>query len=310
MAKPFISICIPAYKRVEFLERLLNSIAVQSFHDFEVILSDDSPGDEVKTLLPHYPSLPVVYLKNEKPLGTPANWNHAIKYANGDWVKLMHDDDWFSSPDSLAEFARVASANAGTLIFSAYSNYYFQTGKKEDIYPKAVEVSRIKKDPVALISNNIIGPPSVIMHRNNSSFLYDEQLKWLVDIDYYIQRSREEAFVYLDKTLINVGLGEEQVTQDCFRVPGVELPEHYIFLQKTGIGHLKNIWIYDAWWRLFRNLEIFTAENLHRYADHAWHPLIYRIIADASRVKKLISFGPFSKLFMFASYLRNRSLIK
>ena len=47
---PFISICIPAYKNVEFLKRLPDSIAVQSFKNFEVILSDDSPGKEVEQL--------------------------------------------------------------------------------------------------------------------------------------------------------------------------------------------------------------------------------------------------------------------
>ena len=42
MAEPsLISICIPAYKHPDFLKRLLDSISIQSFKNFEVIISDD-----------------------------------------------------------------------------------------------------------------------------------------------------------------------------------------------------------------------------------------------------------------------------
>src|ERR1043166_5570237 len=106
---PTFSICIPAYKRVNFLKRLLDSIAAQSFKDFEVIITDDSPGNEVYDLTEHYKdNFTILYLKNPATLGTPANWNEAISHARGEWIKLMHDDDWFSSSESLAIFAEHA----------------------------------------------------------------------------------------------------------------------------------------------------------------------------------------------------------
>ena len=50
MAEPIlISICIPAYKHPDFLKRLLDSISIQSFRDFEVIISDDSPDPGSRT---------------------------------------------------------------------------------------------------------------------------------------------------------------------------------------------------------------------------------------------------------------------
>ena len=50
MKTPFISICIPAFQRVDYL-RLLDSIEIQSFRDFETVISDDSPGHEVQELI-------------------------------------------------------------------------------------------------------------------------------------------------------------------------------------------------------------------------------------------------------------------
>src|SRR5688500_12792749 len=107
MKQPFISICIPAYKRVEFLKRLLDSIVIQEFRDMEVIVTDDSPGHEIEALCALYETLFTIrYFKNPISLGTPENWNESIRRANGQWIKLVHDDDWFSGPDSLACFHR------------------------------------------------------------------------------------------------------------------------------------------------------------------------------------------------------------
>src|SRR5215213_9554314 len=102
MSQHFISICIPAFKRVEYLARLLDSVKKQRFRDFEVIITDDSPAEEVRNLAEKYRyDFELKYSKNASPLGTPENWNAAIRQARGEWIKLMHDDDWFRNEDSL-----------------------------------------------------------------------------------------------------------------------------------------------------------------------------------------------------------------
>ena len=47
----FISICIPTYKSGTKLERLLDSIKIQTFSDYEVVVSDDSPDDSMKKII-------------------------------------------------------------------------------------------------------------------------------------------------------------------------------------------------------------------------------------------------------------------
>ena len=51
---PFFSICIPAYKNTDYLKRLLDSISIQTFRDFEVIITDDSPDETVSTFINNY----------------------------------------------------------------------------------------------------------------------------------------------------------------------------------------------------------------------------------------------------------------
>jgi len=47
----FVSICVPAYQRPELLKRLLDSILVQEYTRYEVVVTDDSPGTTVSDLI-------------------------------------------------------------------------------------------------------------------------------------------------------------------------------------------------------------------------------------------------------------------
>ena len=114
------SICIPAYKRPENIDRLLSSILIQTFNDYEVIITDDSGDDSLKDVLEKYSNLPIKYFRNEKPLGTPANWNYSISLAKGEWIKIMHEDDWFADERSLAFFAEATSKNKKIYFLSIF----------------------------------------------------------------------------------------------------------------------------------------------------------------------------------------------
>ena len=71
---PFFSICIPAYKNIAYLKRLLKSINEQTFTDFEVIITDDSSDSSVENLLQQLKfAHKVNYHKNIPALGMPAS---------------------------------------------------------------------------------------------------------------------------------------------------------------------------------------------------------------------------------------------
>jgi glycosyltransferase involved in cell wall biosynthesis len=311
MATPLISICIPSYKRIVFLERLLKSIEEQSFRDFEIIIADDSPDTSVELLIRQkFSFLPVIYFRNQIPLGTPANWNYAIGKCTGTWIKLMHDDDWFASKNSLQAFADATLQNK-KFIFSAYSNH-FENGQAAE--PKRLPVgweSRILKEPMTLLAYNVIGPPSVTMIHHSITERYDESLKWRVDMEYYLRLIEETGkFQYIPESVINVGVSDSQVTQSCIYQPQVELPEGKMLLQLHGDYRLRNIWVYDAWWRLLRNMNIVKAGQLTDYAPGDWPPVIIRMVRHLAIIPKtLLQMGIFSKTFMFVSYLKNLPII-
>jgi glycosyltransferase involved in cell wall biosynthesis len=302
-----ISICIPAYKRVEFLKRLLDSIARQVFRDFEVIVTDDSPDQAVKVLCDSYMvQLPLRYFRNQQALGTPENWNEAIRQTKGQWIKIMHDDDWFVNENSLGAFAAAIVRRPRTsFIFSAYHNIFLDENRSEDMFVPKGRYKYFLKNNTVLFANNIIGPPSVVLYKNEGDIFFDPTVKWVVDIDFYIRYLNGRTPVYIDKILVNVGMGSQQVTRDCFRLRPVEIPENLYLLNKVGVNNLENILVYDAWWRLMRNLEIRSPEDISSSGYAGKIPaVILSMIAWQNKVPlRLLRLGGFSKIYMFLHYL-------
>jgi glycosyltransferase involved in cell wall biosynthesis len=303
-----ISICIPAYKRIDYLKRLLCSIEIQKFKDYEVIISDDSNDHSVEELLKNFNGrFEIKYFKNEKALGTPANWNHAISKATGEWIKLMHDDDWFDNEHSLEKFA-LARNNNNKFIFSAYTNKTELTNNIEKKFFNENLKTIILKNPLRLLAKNSIGPPSVTLFHNSIKDKYDEGLKWRVDIEYYIRNiSKGIEFTYINELLINVGVSESQVTNYCLNVPSVEIPEMYILLSKYGTSPLKNIMVYDAYWRILRNTDIHSKSKLESFGQTDWPAVILSMVELQTKFNQsTLRNGVISKILMSISYIYNQ----
>jgi len=302
----FLSICIPAYKRPENIDRLLSSINIQTFKNYEIIITDDSADDSLKNVLEKYKHLPIEYCRNQKPLGTPANWNFCVSLAKGEWIKIMHDDDWFVDEQSLSTFVE-ATTKGKSFIASRYFNV-FSSGEKEMPDFPTVSKAKILQVPMLLLAKNVIGPPSVTLVHHSIKEQYDTFMKWRVDIDYYIRiLSKEKKFELIDKPLVNVGISESQVTNNCIDNPDVELPEGLLLLHKYGSSPLKNIIVYDAWWRIIRNVHVRNRNQLKQFTPYkTWPVIILKMVDHQSKLPgSLLKFGPFSKIAMGLSYLFN-----
>jgi glycosyltransferase involved in cell wall biosynthesis len=308
---PLISICIPAYKRPGSLKKLLDSIAIQRYKDFEVIVTDDSPDSSLSEICKKYENrVSIQYFKNEQILGSPENWNEAVRKATGIWIKIMHDDDWFTDENSLQSFAAVMSANPkATFLFSAYRNIDQGTGKETNMRPGRKNLHRLMKDPSILVASNVIGPPSCTLYLKRNEMVFDKRLKWLVDLEFYIRYLGLGAPVYIRDVLIDIGVSETQVTVKSFRNPFIEIPEQFLLLEKIGVGKLKKMVLFDAWWRLIRNLGIINENDIRRYGYNGDIPLGIKAIIkfQAAVPKKVLRMGICSKLLMLLIYARTQS---
>lgn len=93
---PIVSICIPIYNGEKYLEEALLSAINQTYSNIEIIISDDQSKDNsliiAKELL-EKSAIKYKMVSHLPPPGIGANWNNAIKHANGKYIKLLFQDD-------------------------------------------------------------------------------------------------------------------------------------------------------------------------------------------------------------------------
>ncbi|MEP7165950.1 MAG: glycosyltransferase [Ferruginibacter sp.] len=291
MNTPFISICIPAYKRVAYLKRLLESVAIQTYLNYEVIITDDSPDDSIRQLVATFPSLPITYIKNDTAAGTPGNWNIAMQHATGEWIKLMHDDDWFSLPVSLESFANAIVNSSVDFIFSACNNIN-PSGKEVNEFLTGWRREMLEDNPLNLFFLNVIGHPSTVLHRKDCSILYDTQYRWVVDIDFYIRYLQlHPGYEYIPEMLINIGNDDTQVSFAAYKNPRVEVPEYLSMLAKFPSDLLlKHEYVFHLVWNLVKRFRI---KNMGMIRDYGYEgPL-------PGQLQKIIDFQkPFPRIII------------
>ncbi len=240
MDKPKVSICVPTYKQTYFLEKNLDSILIQNYTDYEVIITDDTPDETVGDfLIPYIERFEgkLSYFKNENQLGSPENWNEAIRKSEGKYIKILHHDDWFAREDSLRRLVEAIESGPSRFIFS----YSLSSEGKRTHVVDPHRIQEINKDPGMLFLANIIGAPSATMFVKND-LIFDVNLKWLVDIDYYIRLIQNGLRLdLLAEDLVCVTNGaEHQITNDCINDINVMLYEYFYVYGKLRNSISKN----------------------------------------------------------------------
>lgn len=118
---PSVSVILPTHNREKVLERSIQSVLRQTFHDFELIVVDDASTDGTRELVAGIQDARLRLLSLEKNGGVARARNTGIAAASADWVAFQDsDDEWL--PEKLAQqmaLARSASASVG-LILAGY----------------------------------------------------------------------------------------------------------------------------------------------------------------------------------------------
>lgn len=96
-----VSIIIPTYKRSSRLSKAIKSCLNQTYKNIEIIVVDDNDPNsnfrkntsKIMEIYSDYKN--VKYIKTKKNLGGAAARNLGLKYANGDYIAFLDDDDEF-----------------------------------------------------------------------------------------------------------------------------------------------------------------------------------------------------------------------
>ena len=266
MPHPKVSICIPAYKQADSFRRTLQSVSNQLFQDYEIIVTDDSPDDSVSIVVKEFQHNPKLkYFKNKERLGTPENWNEAIRLASGEYIKILHHDDWFSDKNSLADFVNMLERNpkadfafCPSLNCGVDGNLRFVNTMSE------AQTKILHADPRVLFQGNFIGAPSATIYRRQVNQEFDPRLKWVVDIDFYIRvLADKREFGYSRRPLVCVALESlGKVTDECVGNKRVEVFEYLYLYEKISKNRSLAYRFCKVIWELFDRFNIQSSPDI------------------------------------------------
>lgn len=101
--EPTVSVIVATYRRDNVLRRAIESLAEQTYSNFEVIVVDDNDNEEwnrkVKEMIDEYrsanPSVSLKYIRNRTTIGSARTRNAGIEAATGEFVCFLDDDDLY-----------------------------------------------------------------------------------------------------------------------------------------------------------------------------------------------------------------------
>ena len=193
MVTPTVSICIPSFelggRGVPMLTKLFESIEMQTYKDYEVVVSDHTVGDEIKDLCRDWKwRLPIVYVTNLRARGScEANLNNAIEHATGRLIKPLLQDDFFLQPAALERLVSVLQTDTD---WSAGGCLHCREDDTDNLFhphsPMWVP------DRSLALGHNRVGSPSVVLYPANVQNLYfDENLLYFMDCELYYRLGLE-----------------------------------------------------------------------------------------------------------------------
>jgi glycosyltransferase involved in cell wall biosynthesis len=130
MNDPTVTIVIPVYRRLRYLEEALTSALSQTFCDFEIIVSDDGPSDEIARFVASFDDPRIRYRHNGRNLGIALNHYAAFREAKGRYLANLDDDDTWE-PTFLAELVPPLESDPSVTV--AFCDHYLIDAKGQTI---------------------------------------------------------------------------------------------------------------------------------------------------------------------------------
>jgi glycosyltransferase involved in cell wall biosynthesis len=184
-----LSVIVPFFNEIEFIERAVNSIFLQDFDSncVEVIICNDGPLSDCEILARIDGALhfAIRVIKNQFMKGPGGARNSGLDVCTGDLIAFLDADD-FWLPGKIIE-QRLEISHGATFVATAYR---FDTGATVVLPPITI------RKPVDVFLCRGIGTSTVIITRTLLADLRFKDLRFAQDIDFWYALASSPHFRY------------------------------------------------------------------------------------------------------------------
>ena len=210
-----ISVIIPTYNRPDFLKIAIESVLKQNFEEFEILVGRNG-GCKVSIPDDHR-----IYL-HEWEDNNLEHINDLIRLANGQFITILHDDDFLSGPYSLKERLDYLLMTGSDVIWTDWEN----------LTSKGIEHKKsFNPDIERLIKTDYINTGTIMITREaiEKVGLFDISLRYNCDWDFKIRCLMKLKCDYLP---ISSYVYRKHGNQESERAREFDEPERKILKQR------------------------------------------------------------------------------
>jgi glycosyltransferase involved in cell wall biosynthesis len=203
MAK--ISILIPAYNYLDGLIRIIKTLKISDSSLVEILIFDDSSNDNISSYISKSNfSKNIVYKRNKASDGAVNNWNKLIEESTGEYILLMHHDEFPSDDLFLNNLLILVNRFSNVDVFSF--KCVLLSNKQSFVRCHVTSFFRkfyAKTSPEYLFKRNFLGPVSTLLIRKSIIPRFDPNLKWFVDVSFYYElMMRTKRWLFYDDIIV------------------------------------------------------------------------------------------------------------
>lgn len=189
---PQVSVILPTYNRIEYLQRSINSVLNQSYQDWELIIWDDGSEDGTGKYCNYLEDSRIRYFWHENQ-GVAAARNQAIAQSSGFYLAFLDSDDEWLPEKLMNQMSFIYSQPSLEFIFGNFRNVNLLSDKTTIAFDDVQgALSKLltsdegnynflvhDKFLECIASENVIATDTVLMKRELIDTLggFDEQLR-------------------------------------------------------------------------------------------------------------------------------------
>jgi len=217
-SQPLVSVIIPCYKSRKFIDRSLGSVLEQTYHNFEVLIVDNSSNDGLEKYVRELNDDRIQFfaVENEGVIGLSRNIG--IDNASGDYVAFLDSDDSWESK-KLEKVMEVMVANPSIDIVVHAQIEYRENGTQ-----RIVRFGKINSPAYdsLLFERNRLTPSATLIKKSVlekcGGFSEKKEFISAEDYDLWLKAARMgTTFYYLDELLGGYHRHGEAVTKGLFK---------------------------------------------------------------------------------------------
>lgn len=201
---PAISVIMPVYNTVSYLESSIRSILSQTFQNFEFIIIDDASTDDSLKIIEQFEDERICLIKNKINAGNYACRNQGMNIAKGKYIAVMDSDD-IAMPHRLEAQVNCLEINEDILAVGA--QFFSDRGLSN----KPNDYEMIK---VWLMKNNALLHPSLLIRKEVMLKVggYDEAYTFSSDYDLVCKIALIGKIINLPDVLMNYTIRKDQIS--------------------------------------------------------------------------------------------------